>query len=169
MAQAYFETLLHLAPSDFQYPERLVPDVVIKLDQVCTLLGRRPVVLSDFRPGDSGQHGLGRAIDTTWPGLDPMLVWDTLRRVKMFSGLGVYINEKGAASFHTDTRTDRSADAPALWGGLISRPVDPDSGQVIRRTEYVAASIVLDMLKKKGLWLTVIIAGAVLWLLTRKR
>lgn len=114
--------ILYYEPSDFKHPEKLDFSVVRGLDRLAAMLGRKAVILSDFRVGSlapSGEpsvHSLGRAIDFTYPGLDPMTVLKNIQVVKCFSGYGMYVNAAGVFSFHVDTRTSRTVENPATWG-----------------------------------------------------
>ncbi len=129
-----------LKPGDFNYPDQMSPDVVRNLDLFAYQMGARPTILSDYRPEDLKQHGAGRAIDTTWPGEDPFRIWRAALHSQLFSGVGVYLNEHGVASFHFDTRLDRTGKYPAKWGAFV------ESGE----NTYVSAGLVLDQIKKKS-------------------
>jgi len=108
-----------------------------------------PVILDDYRPGDPRQHGQGTAIDTTWPGADPVGLYNLAVGSRLFNGIGIYLNEKEQVSFHFDTRADRTPDNPALWGDFITYPYNPDTKTHVRRDEYTSAQMVIDVLKKK--------------------
>lgn len=110
-------------PGDFKHPEKLDFHVVQGVDRLTSILGVKASILDDYRVGDTGQHGRGRAIDLTYPTIDSMTVLDTIRRMTWFSGFGMYVNELGAVSFHVDTRTDRSPDNPATWGASKDRRI----------------------------------------------
>lgn len=157
-----WSSLLYLKPSDFRYPKEIDASVAIALDRFVHIVGRKPIIIDDWRaPGtksEGEQHQLGRAIDTTWPGIEPTVLWQAAHDAKLFNGLGVYVNEQGVASFHFDTRigdkalghwVDRTPQNPATWGGIISHPYDPNTGRHVKKTEYVGASSVIDLLKKK--------------------
>lgn len=164
-----WKQLSYLAPSDFSRPDKLDWSVVWGLDRLAVMLGQKPTVLDDWRaPGSSvvqdSQHLIGRAIDFTYPALDSISVLDAIQRSKLFSGYGIYQNERGYVSYHVDTRTTRSVDAPATWGGIIS--VVNGAKQIA----YVAMSTVVDLVKKKSVLLLVLLAGGLLvWLLSRSR
>lgn len=111
-------------PADFKHPEKLDFGVVSGLDILATLLHVRAIILSDYRIDSDSQHGLGRAIDFTYPTVPPMTVLDTIRDMKHFSGYGMYVNERGVVSFHVDSRTDRSPESPATWGAERDRGTD---------------------------------------------
>lgn len=167
-------SLRFLVRSDFQFPDQLAWDTVNHLDTAASIVGTKPIVLSDFRPDErlTSQHRHGRAIDTTWPGQNPIHVWNVLRGVDLFSGLGVYVNENGVASFHTDTRPERSPSDPAMWGGNISQQAEYNGAPATRHIEYVTAAAVLDILKKNiPVALTAVVAVTLLlwWWSNRRR
>ena len=87
-------------------------------------LGKKAVILSDYRPISKiskSQHAEGRAIDFAYPDVEPLVVLDAIRKVRVFSGYGMYVNAQKAYSFHVDTRTDRTPDDPATWGAIKNR------------------------------------------------
>lgn len=171
LTSSQWALLRWLRPSDFVHPDQLHESVVFKLDALATQLDSKPVVLSDVRPDErtTSQHSPtqeGRAIDTTWPGVDPLQVWTAARNSGMFSGLGVYLNEQGAVSFHFDTRRDRTPADPALWGSLIE---PGPHGERVKN--YTTANVVLDLVKKKPVpdLALVLLLGGLTWLVFRRR
>lgn len=168
MAESMYTSLLYLSPDMFDYPERLSEELLRKVDQFVGIIGQRPTVLSDYRPGDPKTHGKGQALDLVWPSLDPLRVWSELKQAKLFSGLGIYLNDLGAVSFHVDVRPDRTATDPAIWGDFIVHTTDPDTGRAVRVDQYVGADLVIAELKKKALP-ALIVVGAVLLLLILRR
>lgn len=115
-----WDDIRNYRPEDFSQPASLDHGVLFGLDRLAQRLGRA-VILCDYRPWNTGifsQHCLGRAVDFAYPGVSPSTVYDALRSVNVFSGIGVYRNAAGVASFHVDTRTDRTPADPALWGGV---------------------------------------------------
>lgn len=161
--------LSYLAPSDFKRPDKLDWSVVWALDRLAVMLGQKPQVLDDWRaPGTSqvsdSQHLTGRAVDFTFPALDSIAVLDAIQRSRLFTGYGIYQNERGYVSYHVDTRVNRSVDSPATWGGIIS--VVNGAKQIA----YVALSTVVDLVKKKSALLLVLaVAGLLVWRLSRSR
>ncbi len=117
-------------PGDFKHPEKLDFELVSGLENLAYVLDSKAIILSDFRigalapSGEASLHSLGRAIDFTYPGVDPMKVLDTIRNMNHFSGYGMYVNERGIVSFHVDTRTDRTPESPATWGASRDRGTD---------------------------------------------
>lgn len=150
ITEEQWDSLVHLRPSDFQHPEALDFSIVQGLDQFISHIGSKPIILSDYRPGDPKEHGQGRAIDTTWPGQDSLYIRSqAMAFYPRFTGVGIYINEQGAVSFHFDTRqqTIRSS-APDRWGGLITHPYDETTTAHQKVIDYVSMDAVVDLVKK---------------------
>lgn len=171
MTSHQWNSLLHLKPSDFKKPDGLHLSIVTALDQFIGHIGSRPIILSDHRPGDTRTHGEGRAIDTAWPGVDSELLYAEALKFPLFKGIGIYINEQGATSFHFDTRTATQRDyGPDRWGGVISHPLDSRTGENVRQTAYVAAETVLSMVKKNAVSLIIFLAlsGLLIYHYTRR-
>lgn len=149
--------LLYLKPSDFKNPDMMDVSIVRALDRFIGMVGSKPTVISDYRPGDPRQHGKGRAVDVVFYGLDPAYVIATAQASKLFKGIGLYQNEVGAESYHFDTRIDSIADPnrPNMWGAFIRTVVDPATNQAKRVYEYLNSpaglQTVLVALKKKVL------------------
>lgn len=159
LSVAEWQSLVYLKPSDFKRPDGLQFSIVQALDRFIGEIGSRPVILSDYRPGDPLTHGAGLAVDTTWPGVDSLRVYNKAIAFPAFHGVGVYINELGVVSFHFDTRLKTlRIDEPDRWGGVITHPLNTATGQYVRRTEYVGASTVLDMIKKKSIGMIIFLA-----------
>ena len=101
-------------------------DVDVRLirytELLAKLLDTTPVILSDYREGDKGQHGLGKAVDVYWPDLDPLEVLEYVMGLNIFGGIGIYLNEKGAVSFHFDIRSHKADGSIATWGCFITHP-----------------------------------------------
>ena len=166
LSASQWNELLYLKPSDFKRPDGLQYSIVKNLDRFIGLVGSKPIILSDFRTGNNEKtHAQGIAIDTTWPGIDSIEILELAEAQKMFGGIGVYINEADAVSFHFDTRPFKANGDPARWGGIITHPYDNNSGDHIRRTEYVGMSLVTDLIKKKevGVIILLLLSGYLLW------
>lgn len=169
--------LRYYQPRDFRYPDKLTFSVVHALDLLTARVGLKGHVLSDWRPVSSerskSQHPLGRAIDVTWPGLDPLTILELIRTSGLFSGFGLYRNEKGAHSFHLDTRTSRDPKTPATWGALIYRQPDLKTGVPTRVTEYTSLDRIVRFVSTKakiGLGIGALVAvGFILWRLLRSK
>ena len=151
-------------PDDFSYPDKLDHSVVHALDRLAFVLNRCAVILDDFRfqsKNRSSQHLVGRAIDFTYPGLDSTRVLDAIHNTALFSGYGYYINAAGVASFHADTRTDRSPKTPATWGA--------QKGPGQTEWEYTSLRSILDFVRKAALplgWIVAMLVG--IYFLARK-
>jgi hypothetical protein len=155
-----WDFIKNYSPSDFNYPEKLQFSVVSALDRLTDLVGKKAIILDDYRPQDvdnpTSQHLLGKAIDTTWPNVQPEAVWLMATESGLFGGVGIYVNEKDAVSFHFDTRDKKPDGSLYTWGGIITRP----SGN--KKIDYTAADVVLDMLPKLS-WFAVILIGFAVW------
>lgn len=153
ISKIQWDSLLHFKPSDFKYPDKLQFPVVQGIDRLAARLGVKPWVIDDWRPysdtNPGSQHPLGTAVDFV-VAMDALEALAAIRASRLFSGFGIYVNEVGAQSFHVDTRSDRSVDNPATWGGIITRPAT-DTGAHVKRIAYVALVKVVDMVKKKSL------------------
>lgn len=143
-------SLIHLKRSDFKYPDKMEWSIVRALDIFISSAKTRPQIIDDYRPGDPRQHGLGRAIDTVWPGADALDINRRALRANLFSGIGLYVNEAGAASHHFDTRTNRTTAQPATWGGIIEHPFDEASGKSLKQITYTTLQAVVDLVKKSA-------------------
>jgi hypothetical protein len=165
-----WDSLVVVKKTDFRYPESMAWPIVQNIDRLAQRLESKPMIISDYRPNDLKQHGIGTAVDTVWPGLDPLTVWNEARAMKLFTGLGVYLNQLNAVSFHFDNRLDRTVNNPALWGDFISTVYDPDLGQHVRKDEYTGVDVVIDMIKKKlpGTALGLILFALGIWILVKK-
>jgi hypothetical protein len=157
MTDQEFKALKVLKKSDFNFPEKMKYGIVAGLDYLLQSTGWPYEILSDYRPYDAknpnSQHYFGRAIDVFFPGIDPLAAYDTIKKSDLFDGIGVYVNEAGVVSYHLDTRG-----FPAGWGGVITRPIDPDTGRSVKRIDYVSAETVLNIIKKKGAAILVLLA-----------
>lgn len=133
----------HYSPKEYLYPDRLDYSIVLAMDNLAGLLKIKPQIIDDFRFSDTGsQHEIGRAVDFYVPNLDPLDVLDTIKKSKLFSGIGIYINEAGVVSFHGDTRTDRTTENPALWSGTK----DPEG---LKKWIYSGIDNVTNLIKEK--------------------
>jgi len=170
-----WQSLRYYRPGDFSHPDKLDFSVVNALDIITSILGLKAHILSDWRPFSperpGSQHPLGRAIDPTWPGLDPLTVLHHIKASRLFTGFGLYRNEQGAHSFHLDTRTDRDPMSPATWGAFIYRQPDPEGGGPIRTTEYTSLDHLVRFISTKtGLGVgLMVVAGLILWGLLRSK
>ena len=96
LSVAEWNSLIYLKPSDFKKPDGLQFSIVQALARCTGKIGSRPQILSDYRPGDPLTHGAGLAVDSIWPGVDSIRVYNKAISFPPFQGVGVYINELGA-------------------------------------------------------------------------
>lgn len=94
--------------------------VLRELEKLASALGRDILVTSAFRPGDTGEHGKGLAIDIIVEGVPLLDVYLTAERFA-FTGIGIYPSWTNAekhkvGGLHLDMRTGD----PARWMGLGS-------------------------------------------------
>lgn len=151
-------------PSDFKHPEKLEHSVVYGLDRLAFVLGKKAIILSDWRIKSQfpdSMHLVGRAIDFTYPDIDSEKVLDIIRNQKLFSGIGMYVNAAGVVSFHVDTRTDRSPEDPATWGAQKG----PNETEWVYTTLRSIYDIVRPVAMPVG-WLVVMLVG--IYFYTRK-
>lgn len=159
-----WKSLIYLSPQDFKYPDKLNWQVVKNLDMFIGQVGSKPIILDDYRD-DDGQHGFGNAVDTTFVGADPLFINQKALDSKLWSGVGLYFNDLGAASHHFDVRPDRIPSNPAKWGGIITHPFDSSKGQPVKKIEYMSIDYVIDSIKKKELVLItfLIVSAFLIW------
>jgi len=166
ITESQWASCKRLRKEQFQYPDKMQWSIVQALDTFADSINKTPQILSDYRTptanvatGGSGssQHMQGVAADHYWQGVEPVWLWDKLIQSRLFSGIGIYRNDKGAVSFHTDVRPTRSPENPATWGQLIHGST---------REPYVAAASILSLLKKPtsiAIILLVAVIGYALW------
>ena len=101
-------------PSEFSHPDNLDPLLVYSLDALRQAAGRSIKINSDYRPGDPGQHGLGRAVDIIISGLHVVDQFLLAEKTRLFSGIGIYPhwNRPG---IHVDIRTLTPHEPGARW------------------------------------------------------
>lgn len=58
-----WDELDHFKPSEFDHPDEMNENLLRSLDRVRHRAHVPMVISSDFRPGDSGAHGQGLAVD----------------------------------------------------------------------------------------------------------
>lgn len=166
-----WQSLEYYKKSDFGFPERLQMSIVEALDNFAISIREKAVILSDWRPFSlkrpGSQHPEGTAIDVIFPGTDPLYLLDKIKAARLFSGIGIYLNEKGQTSFHLDTRSDRRVTDPATWGCVIRPTVDPATGQVTRSQFYTGMAAVVDLIVRPP---SAVLLGLIVlaWYLFRK-
>ena len=138
--------LAHYFREDFTYPDRLDHSIVAALDRFTALVGQKALILSDWRPYDeknpNSRHAFGDALDVVFPGIDPLKVLPLAQSSGLFDGIGIYLNERNAVSFHFDKRGHS-----ASWGAFIKPAVDPVTGKAIRENVYVTMADVVEKIE----------------------
>ena len=106
-------------PSEFQHPEQLDPLLIYSIDALRDAAGRSIKINSDYRPGDPGQHGLGRAVDIVISGLHVVDQFLLAEKTRLFAGIGIYPhwNRPG---IHVDIRTLQPHEPGARWARDIA-------------------------------------------------
>jgi hypothetical protein len=67
-AMPLWDRLRYFRPDEFRHPDSLASALLLKLDDVRHYAGLPIEITSDYRPGDTGAHGQGKAVDITQPG-----------------------------------------------------------------------------------------------------
>lgn len=105
-------------PEEFNEPDKMDPMIVYSLDRLREIVGRPIIINKDegtYRPGDKGQHGLGKAVDGFILGLSLIDQFLISEKTRLFSGLGLYPywNRPG---LHWDVRDLQPHEPAARWG-----------------------------------------------------
>lgn len=100
--------------SEFAHPESLDPLLIYSLDALRAAAGKSIRINCDFRPGDPGQHGLGKAADIVISGFSVVDQFLIAEKTRLFSGIGIYPywNSPG---IHVDIRTLKPHEPGARW------------------------------------------------------
>ena len=106
--------VLFFKPSEFSRPDNLDPLLIYSLDALREAAGRPIKINSDYRPGDPGQHGLGKAVDIVIVGLHVVDQFLLAEKTRLFAGIGIYPfwNRPG---IHVDVRTLKPHEPAARW------------------------------------------------------
>ena len=101
-------------PSEFKHPEKMEPLLIYSLDKLRKQAGSPIIVNSDYREGDSGQHGQGKAVDIVISGMSVVDQFLLAEKSRMFSGIGIYPfwNRPG---LHLDIRELPLGEPAARW------------------------------------------------------
>lgn len=136
-----WESVKNYKRSEFSAPDLLQNSIIDSLDLFTSQTGLKAQILDDYRaytPGNpDSRHAHGDALDLFFPGKDPLGVLAAAENSGLFDGIGIYLNERGAVSFHFDKRGYK-----ARWGSLIT-PEISGSGQVIRKNNYTTLEAVV--------------------------
>ena len=109
----------HFKPSEFSHPDNLDPLLIYSLDALRVAAGKPIIINNDYRAGDPGQHGLGRAADIVIVGLSVVDQFLIAEKTRLFSGIGIYPhwNRPG---IHVDIRTLQPHEPGARWARDIA-------------------------------------------------
>ena len=109
--EEFWKTITYFKPKEFSHPDKVSRQLIKNLDEYRKLVGKPIIIHSDYRPGDTGQHGKGLAIDFHVKGMNLMDQFLFAERTNLFTGIGVYPdwNNQG---LHCDIRTE----AKSRWG-----------------------------------------------------
>lgn len=101
-------------PSEFKHPDKLDPLLIYSLDALRAAAGKPITINSDYRDGDPGQHGFGRAVDIVIHGLSVVDQFLIAEKTRLFSGIGIYPfwNQPG---IHVDIRPLQPQEPAARW------------------------------------------------------
>ena len=101
-------------PSEFQYPDKVDPLLIYSLDALRAAAGRPITINSDYRPGDKGQHGTGRAVDIVIRGLHVVDQFLLAEKTRLFAGIGIYPHWN-TPGIHVDIRPLQPHEQGARW------------------------------------------------------
>jgi len=170
ITQSQWASLVNIDKSFFRHPEKMQFSIVRAADQFISLVGIMPQNLCDWRDDRDSQHIEGTAIDLYFNGADPLEINQLAFNSKLFSGIGLYWNDRNVASHHFDRRPNRTVEYPAKWGCFITHPYDEQRQEHVAFYQYTTIDNIIGVIKKKlalpGLFL--VVCGFVLYLLMRK-
>lgn len=109
----------HFERSEFSHPDKLDPLLIYNLDALRVAAGKPIIINNDYRAGDPGQHGLGRAADIVIVGLSVVDQFLIAEKTRLFAGIGIYPhwNRPG---IHVDIRTLQPHEPGARWARDIA-------------------------------------------------
>ena len=109
----------HFKRSEFSHPDKLDPLLIYSLDALRVAAGKPIIINNDYRAGDPGQHGLGRAADIVIVGLSVVDQFLIAEKTRLFAGIGIYPhwNRPG---IHVDIRTLQPHEPGARWARDIA-------------------------------------------------
>ena len=111
MTTADWSKIKYFKPSEFNKPERMNFSLIMFLEVFRELCGKPVIIHSSFREGDSGQHGLGNAVDIHVKEMNVVDQYLLAEKTGLFNGIGVYPNWNNPG-LHLDVRKG----SPARWG-----------------------------------------------------
>jgi len=114
-----WEKVRYFKRHEFHDADKLDPLLIYSIDALRDAAGRSIKINSDYRPGDPGQHGLGRAVDIVISGLHVVDQFLLAEKTRLFSGIGIYPhwNRPG---IHVDIRTLQPHEPGARWARDIA-------------------------------------------------
>lgn len=95
---------------------RLYLDEPIRLSKHRDAIGRKAGDAKTWH--NIERHGKVYAVDGFIPDGVSYLEFYEAAKYCGFTGIGLYNGWSGGRGFHVDTRTDRTPDNPAIWGGI---------------------------------------------------
>lgn len=103
-------------PYEFgEHADKIDPLLVYSLDALRDFVKRPIRINSAYRPGDDGQHGLGKAADIVIAGLGCIDAFFVAERTRLFTGIGVYPFWH-LPGIHVDVRDLKANEHGARWG-----------------------------------------------------
>lgn len=120
MSLQCFSKIKHFSPSEFKYPHLMDETTLIQLDSMRdTLNGMIITINSDYRPGDKGWHGCGKAVDCVIRYRDtrqpvPIAIQFGIAVKFFWTGIGIY-PFWNAPGLHLDTRPLHRFDRRPIW------------------------------------------------------
>lgn len=145
MQPVQWQSIKNYSRVDFAYPDNLDHSIIAALDQFTAQTGLHAKILDDYRSytasNPNSRHAFGDAVDVYFPGQDSLRVLAAAENSGLFDGIGVYLNERNAVSFHFDKRGSK-----ARWGAFVE-PVESTAGIVERRNEYTTLDAVVQKIQ----------------------
>jgi hypothetical protein len=103
-------------PTEFgDYADKMDPLLIYSIDRLREIAGRPIIINSHYRPGDPGQHGLGKAVDIVIVGLRVLDQFLLAEKSRLFAGLGIYCYWH-RPGLHVDVRDLQPHECGARWG-----------------------------------------------------